>query len=156
MKYLLIFLISINCYADVKVSIQNNINGRAYGASFKTQLEADEWKADNISNDSWGKSKRWVLKTDQTNCLQERDILPEEGDLYTECQLPDDYTILNCDTDIIYEIGHDCKVIVDDFKTKKDKKDTDNLSLENIRAKLLDGSAKLDDLIQYVKMKEGL
>ena len=151
-------LLTFNVYADVKVEITNNINSRAYGAKFKTKLEADTWKAKNIANDSWGKKQRWVEKTDQTNCLQERDILPDFGPMRTECELPDDYTILSCDTDVIYESSHDCKAIVDSMKSKKTKKDKaiEDLAVLRTSMEVENSVLTLKEISDWVKLKEGL
>jgi len=143
MKYLILILLTFNSYADVKVEITNNVNGRKYGAPFKTQLEADAWKAEQINDDSWGKKQRWVLKESQTNCLQERDIIPDMGEMHTECELPVDYTITEVD-------------ITDDVNAKKAKKNADTLSMDTIKTKLSDKSAKLSDVIEYLRIKEGI
>jgi len=96
MKNLLILLLitlSLNAYADFKVSVVNNVTSQTYSAEFETRKKADKWVNEQIITESWGKRKRWVLKTDQTNCIKERDILPEEGEMYTECKLPDDFVV---------------------------------------------------------------
>lgn len=41
-------------------------------------------------------------------------------------------------------------------QVKKDKKVADDILMETIKAKLLDGSAKLEDIVNYIKIKEGL
>jgi len=150
MKYLILMLISFNSYADVKIDISRS-NGGKYGASFKTQQLADDWKADNISNDSWGKPQRWETYLAQTDCLQFRDVVEMVlvDEILTptvigqDCERPAEYTITQ--TDITAEVN-----------AKKAKKDADDLSITSIEAKLLDGSAKLEDLILMLKIMRGL
>jgi len=143
MKYLILILITFNVFADVKVEI-SNIDGQAFGAKFKTQQLADEWKADNIANDSWGKKETWVRFEVQDNCLELRDVLDQlEEVMFQECKLAVEYTIV--ETDITVEVN-----------AKKAKKDKDNLDMSNIDVKLLDGTAKLDDVIIMLKLMRGL
>ena len=48
------------------------------------------------------------------------------------------------------------KDITAELATEKAKKEKDVTDLEGIKSKILDGSAKLDDVIEYIKIKEGL
>lgn len=43
-----------------------------------------------------------------------------------------------------------------ELAAEKAKKDKDAADMDSIKAKILDGSAKLKDVIQYIKIKEGL
>ncbi len=139
-------LLSLTSYAEIAVTVTMSDGQSPCGGNcnFKTQLEVDTWKADNISNDSWGKKQRWELFTDQTDCLQMRDLKDREDVVIgQECERPVEYTIT--ETDITAEVN-----------VKKAKKDADGITIESIKAKLLDGSAKLEDLIEYLRIKEGL
>lgn len=49
-----------------------------------------------------------------------------------------------------------CVDVTAEYDQKKIKKDADELTLTSIRAKLSDGSAKLEDLVEYLKIREGL
>lgn len=139
--------------ADIKVNIVNNENNRQFAAEFDTQQKADTWIEKNLSNDSWGKKERWVLKTDQANCLEEREIVSEmfeqtrqqKGQMESrvECKLAKEYTITQVD-------------ITKEVKAKKAKKNASNASTIDILVKIKDGSAKTKDLVDYLRIKEGL
>lgn len=92
----LLFL-NLSVYGAMKADVVNNVNGLRFSGTFETQELLEDWKKSNLSNDSWGKKQRWVRLLDQKNCLQQRDIIPQDGDTYTECELPKDYTIVETD-----------------------------------------------------------
>jgi len=72
-KLLLLLLISLNTYADVGVVVTLKDGRKACGGrcDFKNQFEADIWKADNISNDSWGVSGDYTIgESDITDEVQ--------------------------------------------------------------------------------------
>lgn len=177
MKYtLILLLITVNCFADVRVEI-TNIHGRSFGSTFETQIETNEWISKRIANDSWGKKERWEIYESQITCLVIEDITVEVPDVsipypdpvviddvldefgnptyepYTHptvmiidhqrCRMPVEYTITQ--TDITAEV-----------QAKKDKKNADDLSIEAIKVKLLDGSYKLEDIVNYIIIKEGI
>lgn len=53
---ILLLLIATNTFADVRVNVTTS-DGKIScgdGCPFKTQMEADIWKSENISNNSWG------------------------------------------------------------------------------------------------------
>lgn len=67
MKFIILFLLAFNSYADVKVSVLNSKNGKSYSAKFENLEDADAWVLDNESNLSWGaKTSHTVVKTDIT------------------------------------------------------------------------------------------
>jgi len=138
MKYLILLLMSINSFADVKIEI-SNIKGRSYKAKFKTQLEADNWIADNISNDSWGKEERWEKYTDQTNCLEIVDVEFFGEVEYQNCKLPVEYTIEI--TDITAEV-----------EAEEVKKAVDKLRIDELKVKDKN-NMKLDELVEILKLK---
>jgi len=125
MKYLILLLITFNSYADVKLEISNSYTGKLYKASFEEQPDADDWIADNISNDSWGKKQRWETYLTQTDCLQLRDVVEMQlvGEILTptvigqDCQRPVEYTITQ--TDITQEVN-DAAVIKAEVDTLRD------------------------------------
>ena len=45
----------------IKLQIHNEVTGRSYGASFKTQEEANAWKESCIKKNSWGKEGDYVV-----------------------------------------------------------------------------------------------
>ena len=156
---LITFLISLNSYADVKIEI-SNIHGGSFKAKFETQLEADTWVADNLSNNSWGKPERWVKFEAQNNCLELRDVTdlvddisipyPEEIPegyqhpqisivMYQECKLPKEYSIVITD-------------VTAEEQAKKNKEDADNARIEELKLKGKD-TIKLDELYELLKLK---
>ena len=50
----------------------------------------------------------------------------------------------------------DCKVFTTEIKTEREKKVTRASDLESIRSKLKDGSINLADVINYIRIKEGI
>jgi len=138
MKYLILLLFLNTAYADVKVrgTAFGNIG---FGANFKTQLEADEWIADNISNDSWGKKERWEKYTDQTNCLEIVDVIFFGEVEYQNCKLPVEYTIEI--TDITAEV-----------EAEEAKKAADKLRIDELKVKDKN-NMKLDELVELLKLK---
>ena len=135
---ILTLLISLNTFADVKIEI-SNINGKEFKAKFKTQLEADEWIADNIANDSWGKKERWEKYTDQTNCLEIVDVEFFGEVKYQNCKLPVEYTIEI--TDITAEV-----------EAEEAKKAADKLRVDELKVKDKN-TMKHDELVELLKLK---
>ena len=138
---ILILLISLNVFADVKVKVtdyKGNISC-GDGCKFKTQLEADEWIADNIANDSWGKKERWEKYTDQTNCLEIVDVEFFGEVEYQNCKLPVEYTIAI--TDITAEV-----------EAEETKKAADKLRIDELKVKNKN-NMKLDELVELLKLK---
>jgi len=138
MKYLILLLISLNSFADVKIEI-SNIKGKSYGAKFKTQLEAEAWIADNIANDSWGKPERWEKYTDQTNCLEIVDVEFFGEVEYQNCKLPVEYTIVI--TDITAEV-----------EAEEAQKAADKLRIDELKVKDKN-TMKHDELVELLKLK---
>lgn len=145
MKYLtaiLLFLLTINSFADVLVEIENTVTGKSYKGKFETQPEADLWKSDNIANNSWGKPDRWELKED--TCPGVERTVGEAPDEYQECFHPIEYTITETDITAIEQ-------------AKKDKKDADDLTIQQIRQDLIDGTKLSSDQVEaYIKIQLGL
>jgi len=141
MKYLILILISLNSFADVKVDVTSDtpICKNGCKAKFKTQLEADEWIADNTSNDSWGKKERWEKYTDQTNCLEIVDVEFFGKVEYQNCKLPVEYTIEI--TDITAEV-----------EAEEAKKAADKLRIDELKVKDKN-NMKLDELVELLKLK---
>lgn len=139
MKYLLI-LLSFNLFAETKVEIINN-EGQPMSQDFETELEADAYIEKFKSK--WGRDRSW-LREDCGNSLGTRTVQDEfTNEDVIEYDCPATYTATK--TDITAQV-----------QAKKDKKDADGATIETIRTKLGDGSAKLDDIIEYLKIKEGL
>lgn len=60
----------------IKVSIQNSVNGRSFGATFETQAEADVWINQQVSKQSWGKNVY--------DSILEENIAPNERAIFVE------------------------------------------------------------------------
>jgi len=125
MKYLILFLITFNVYANIKVEIENTKNGRKYGAVFNSQMELDLWKSKNIANNSWGKPDRWIKKELEQTCPTTYRVINEgTEDEYTECFYPVEYTII--ETDISAQVQAEqskrdaCQVLEVKLKTPAD------------------------------------
>ena len=141
MKLIILLIISFNSYADVEVNI-SNIFSDTFRGKFKTQLEADAWIADNISNDSWGKKARWVRSDSLPNtdsCIELKDVIPEIGEQYELCKLDKEYTIVI--TDITAEV-----------EAEEANKAADKLRADELKAKDKD-KMKLDELVELLKLK---
>lgn len=168
MYKLIIFfsVLSLNVYAETRVIISMLDGQSPCGGEcdFRTQQKADAWIADNISNDSWGKKERWEVYKDQTTCLVIEDVMTEVPDVtisfpdpmpegyvhpvvsivdHQRCRMPAQYTIEQFD-------------ITQEVKDKKTKKDKNTNDLILILSKVKDGSAKLEDIINYIVIKENL
>lgn len=162
MKYLLLLLLSFPAMAQYKISIDND-NGSKFRAKFDTIQEAQSWVNENSSDGSWGKNEETKLVSeiqDQSKCKELKDVVSEDP-LTSEL-----VTNTYCITKPLYkicgkyyyelDIARDCEDISVQVKAEKDKKDKDALDLEAIKVKLLDNSAKLEDVILYIKIKEDL
>lgn len=100
---LLLFFLSNNLLADIKIDVINNVTGRTYSAKFETQPELDIWKSEQIANDSWGKKDRWLKKEIGDVCANgERTFGNIVEGFYQECFYPVEYTIT--ETDITTQI----------------------------------------------------
>lgn len=159
----LTILISFSALADVKVSI-TSLKGSSFRGEFETVKEADDWIEENKENDSWGKKQRWELFEDQTTCLETKEVLHEVDDIsipypdpipegyihpqveivsHQMCKMPVEYAILKED-------------ITDEMNAKREKKIKAKNDLIDLDAKLLDGSAKLSDIIDLLKLIRNL
>lgn len=58
---ILLLLISFNAFSAVKLTITNSTTGRNYEAVFNTVLEANAWKAEQISDNSWGLPGQYTI-----------------------------------------------------------------------------------------------
>ena len=92
MKYLFLLLVSFNCLAQYKASINNHRSGRRYAAKFETMEELNVWKLKQESNDSWGKKDRWIEFRENIPCDTYRDTELEEG-IKKECFRAQDYSV---------------------------------------------------------------
>ena len=178
MKLLILtLLISINSFADVKIEI-SNIKGKEFKAKFKTQLEADAWIADNISNDSWGKKERWEKYTDQTTCLVIEDVTREVDDI--SIPYPDPVPVLDANGEpVLDEFGNQtyepythpqitivdhqrCRMPVEytivqtditaEVEAAKAKEAADKLRIDELKVKDKN-TMKLDELVELLKLK---
>ena len=127
MKLLILTLfISFNCLAEISVRVEN-AKGRKFGAKFETIEKANKWINSNAPKGDFGKNERWVLSSevqDLSVCVERRDIVPKEGDMYEECKLPKEYSIQICDDEQTYDEADPCKAVVDDMKAKKAEKES--------------------------------
>lgn len=127
MKLLLItFLLSFNSFAEISVKVEN-FKGRKFGAKFDTLEKANKWIESNAPKGDFGKNERWVKSSeveDTSVCIKKRDIVPEKGEMYEECKLPKEYSILICDDAQTYNEGDPCKPITNDMKAKKAEKES--------------------------------
>lgn len=81
-----------------KLSITNNKNGRTFGATFKTQEEANTWRDSCIAKQSWGKNAHSIrLSVDETPkegyassaiCVLQETIYDEETGEVTQDSIP--------------------------------------------------------------------
>lgn len=146
----IVLLVSMNSPAVIRVDVVG-VDGRVHIGIKDTQEEADTWKAENITTNSWGKKQRWEKYIAQTDCLQFRDIVEMVlvDEILTptvvgaDCERPVEYTITQ--TDITVEV-----------QAAKDKKEADDLK----RAELIE-IAKLRPLTQlemsdWIKMQMGI
>jgi hypothetical protein len=162
MKYLILMLLSFNSFADFKINIVNSKTGQSFGDNKETLQAAQEWIDDNnkVLNGkkdltSWGLKKRWVRKTNQVNCLQERDIVPEIGQAYSECQLQADYTICGKAPDVV-NIAVDCEDITQSVADEKEKKLRIKNRRNEIRSLMLLRTLSLQELTELERLKEGI
>lgn len=138
MKYLLLLLLSFNSFAYTKFVMTDLRNNSTQGEGvFETEELAikELVKISKIKN-GWRKGV--------FNNIVEGSLYCNEG---LEGETPSCYHPTNWSyvlTDVTAEV---------DAKNKK--KDKDESDLAAIRTKVQDGSAKLDDLINYIKIKEG-
>lgn len=106
MKLLIIFLLSFNCLAQVRVDVTNNKNNRTFSAKFKTEERANKWIEKQKKNDSWGKKERLVdveRVKDKSECIE---IVTQDlplGETIERCRLPVEYTVTI--TDISAEVA---------------------------------------------------
>ena len=155
MKYIILLLITFNSYADVKMSFVLS-NGKISSPTFKTTTEAQINFDDNKDNKSWGYRDHWKKRELSETCSGiERQLGGiVEGFTY-ECFFPSNYTVCGQNPDQL-DIALHCEDITAEVKAKKDKKDADDLTMESLRAKLLDGTIKYDEMIIYTRIKDGI
>lgn len=136
----LIALTFFNCtYAQFRVSIQPD-NASPMELSCETRAECDQEIL------KWQEKQKVFLGdwTDEpSGSLISKEELDLEGNSVTKYLHPQNYSASIED-------------ITQELADKKDKKDKDAQDLAAIKAKILDGSAKLDDVILYIKIKEGM
>lgn len=82
----------------IKLEINNEVNGRSFGAKFPTQEEANSWIEKQKAKNSWGKPERYIRSSElpeelQSRVLSTRMIEPEEGEAYEESLVKCDYVI---------------------------------------------------------------
>lgn len=179
--FLILILFTVNpSFADTRVII-TMADGQSPcgGKCDKKDHEVDAWIAKHIANDSWGKKERWAEYVAQTECLVIEDVLREVNDPnipYPEpeyepntgqchkdqelCQVPYSHpkiSILDhkrCRMPVEYTIEQ--IDITAEVATKKQKKIDDDASVVAIDAKLLDGSAKIEDIVNLMKILRNL
>ena len=152
MKYLILLLISFNSYADIKLDFV--LPNKSVSVTFETIEEAQKNFDDNKDNKSWGHRDKWEKRNDNEVCSGlERQVGDIINGFFYECFKPANYTVCGQNPDQLNIATH-CEDITAQVNAKKAKKDADALTLDSIKAKLIDGSAKLDDLIQYIKINK--
>lgn len=89
----------------IKVNIYNKQNQIGWSATFNSEVEKDNWIAQEINNNSWGKPDRWVKAEDEdvSQALETR-IIGSEINQYTEYRLPAEYSIVQEDITSIIEM----------------------------------------------------
>lgn len=93
-----------------RYSIENHITGKMYGAQFKSKVEGDAWKQEQISKGSWGKPDRWERfgkdrdgnenppKPGYTKSRQVQvEVQPDVFEAFDEYFYPVEYTIVEED-----------------------------------------------------------
>ena len=154
MKYLLLLLLSFNCFAKYKVDVTNN-KGRSFcdkprACVHDTMLEASTWASENANKGDWGENDRW-LRMDvpiagYTNQREVQDI--DSGETYTEYFYPKEYsyTITDISTEIAAEEAEKAsenteksavRTLIKDLDTKLDKKSTETVAEYRTRRALL-------------------
>ena len=183
MKYLiLILLFSFNSYADTKVDVVNNVNGRTFGTTFKTQTETNTWIAKRISIDSWGKKERWEVYETQVTCMVIEDVTRLVDDL--TIPYPDPVAVVDIDGNPVLDsfgnptfepythpqvsiVDHQrCRMPVEytitetditlEVQAAKAKRDADDLRKTEIRDAVKTRNLTPTEMSDWIKIQEGI
>ena len=145
---LVFVLISSNCLAEIRFHVINNVTGKEFGPQvYEGEKPYEQWKQENITNDSWGKKNRWERPQDKDNptpgYTDQREVVTER-ETYTEYFYPQEYTIT--ETDVTAEMD-----------AKRNKRAEDALTLQGIRTKLSNKAPLTNtEILNYIRIKEGL
>ena len=131
MKILIILLLSFSALAEYELSFSANESGDMQSKTFGTELEAKNRAIEIAKSNKWRKG---VFNSTESNSLY------AEGELFYH------------PTNWSYSIAD----VTAEKLAKKDKKDSDAASLSLLAVKVTDGTAKLSELLQYIKLRDGL
>ena len=120
----------------IKLEIINKVNGRKFGAKFETQEEADKWKANCVSNNSWGKPDRWEThkKKPKDGWTKKREVKDPIHGKITEYFYPCEYTITQKK---VNKVKSRKEKRIDAVKKMDIDKMTDNIHLKKLLTALI-------------------
>lgn len=139
---ILLFLFTLTAHAQMKLEIVPNDSKYA-----KMQIDCDDQADCDSKLLKWIEKQKFFKgewKLDPVGGIVSKQELDfESGTPIDHYFHPENFSIT-------------LKDITAELATEKAKKEKDVTDLEGIKSKILDGSAKLDDFIEYIKIKEGL
>ena len=147
----------------IELKVVNEVNGRTFGSTWKTEAEKDVYLEKQIKKESWGKNERKIDEENISDELRSRiiatELIVQVGEAASEDgTMPPSHDYSPERTE--HTVKADYVITVEDItiqeQAKKDKKNLDELSLAGIFLAIQDGSAKLDDIVSYIKIKENL
>ena len=158
MKTLLLLLLSLNAYSEIKVPVID-YKGRTScgdGCIFDSVQKAQEWINDNKENNSWGKPDRWLIRESEETCSGvERQSGNMVDGFFYECFYEVEYTICGQSPNVV-DIATHCEDITSEIIAAKVKKDADDIIHTNIKSAVRTRTLTPSEISEWIRIKEGL
>lgn len=99
MKYIILLLISFNCFAQYKVEIKDKTDKVTHGAEFDSSLDAEIWIEKNKYQGVWGKLERVIPKKNasEEELLEAIETIPTTETEPEMIKLPQNFSYLIVD-----------------------------------------------------------
>ena len=124
MKLLIIFLISFNAQAAIKLTLEKGGQPWRGQPVFDTIQEAQEFLNKNNYNPAWGKPDRWIERSEQETCagLPERTLGNAVEGFRYECEHLATFTICGKHPEQV-DIAVDCEDMTAQIQAEQSKRD---------------------------------
>jgi hypothetical protein len=140
MKYIILFLISFNCFAQYKVEIKDKTGKVTHGAEFESSLDAEIWIEKNKYQGVWGKLERVIPKkfASEEEIAEAIETIPETELSPESIKLPQNFSTVIIDISVEKQAE----------KAKEDKKKAAHQKVKAFDKSKITNLSQLNDAVE--------